>query len=232
MKRGYLPTIPEYLILFIDNSAFKLEDYEVRYPELIGERKKYRIPYLKENRSRLEKLTTKLFRMTNWTTIKEVIEEFKEGNKYFRRRRRIEKCRQLKAAYTRILHQRTKTLRLLNNKYRLADYDLTDELKEITNTNEQLIENIFKEMGGVHKNRKTDTKLINIALAYATQELVCVFSHDNPLLRTFIKSSKEFGLSENSYVLADKFYTPIKITDIELEGKKFIVDYFGKIKIL
>ena len=219
MKKKYsLPILPEDLILILDNSAFNLEDYLEIYKS--KENKNFPISYLKCCLSRLEELTKKLSYMDNWTTTEEIVEEFRRGNNFFKRKMEKSNCRQTASAYKRILNQRKKTMEILPDKNRLINNNLTEELTEIINKSQLKIEKIFNPLKDIEKNRRTDIKLINVTLAYANYEPVCLFSNDIYLIRSFIKCSQEFNLSENSYALTDRIYKPVRITNITLSKRK------------
>jgi len=213
MKKGYeLLVLPEDMAIFIDTSSFGLDNYKNVYSST--DNRKYSISYLKASTSRLEQLTAKLSQMDNWRIIKEVLEEFKEGDKFYSDMARKIKCRQIASAFKKAFKQREKTLELLRKDWRIINSD--GELIELVNRYSSAVEEFFIKIGGKTSERKTDTKIITVALAYANSQSVCVFANDMDLLRTFVDCSKKFSLADNTYILTDRFHEARKTTDMEI----------------
>ncbi len=199
MKNRYkLPILPEDKILFLDNSAFGLPRASHPYD--------YNVQEAKKELSRLIELTERLSEMDNWTTTKAVIEEFKSGNKRFERGARAKclRCAQLSAAFSRLVNQREKTLGLLDNSYKITNGNLTSDLIEKVNEFYPIVTQAFKKFEKYAK-KKTHIELISTALAFATNELVCIFSHDENLLRTYSFCARQNGIYINAYIINSEF---------------------------
>jgi len=211
MKKHYeLVVLPEEMTLLIDASSFGLDDYKGIYK---SDNRKYGISYLKADTLRLEQITEKLSQMNNWRIIKEVLEEFEEGNELYELRVRRITCRQVASAFKKAFKQREKTLELLRDTNRIVSPN--GELAELVNKYSPAVEELFVKNGGKTNERKTDAKIINLALAYSNSQSVCVFANDIDLLTTFVECSKKFGLADNAYILTDRFCKARKTTDME-----------------
>jgi len=213
MKKGYeLLVLPEEMTIFIDTSSFGLDDYDNIYA--FTENGKYSISYLKANTSRLEQLTEKLSQMNNWRIITEVLEEFKEGNKFYEDMARKIKCRQAASAFKKAFKQREKTLGLLRDDCRIIN--ASGELIELINRYSPAVEELFVKNRGEISERKTDTKIITVSLSHAKSQSVCVFANDIALLKAFVDCSKKFGFANSTYILTDRFHEARKTKDVEI----------------
>ncbi len=230
MKKRYsLPFIPTKSILFLDNSAFGLDDYQGLYQ--FPDRCNYPISYLKESASRLEILTRKLSNMDNWTTIWGVVQEFKKGNTFFYKKMKNSACNKKIKVIQRFLNQRRKTILLIDDEYRIADHCMPNEAFKQVREYEPPIENILREFEKEDKKQKTDVRLISTAIVYSQSNPACLFSQDKPMLKTFVRASKKFGAPENSFILSDKTREPIEVSKITFDEtkNKFIYDTsYGK----
>jgi len=232
MKKEYhLPQIPKEEILFLDTSAFGLDDYKSIYH--VVNNQNFSISFLKECTTKLERLTRKLSRMDNWTTIWGVVDEFRKGNNFFYKKLKQTRCRQKRVAFSRCLKQRVKTIKVIRDKYRIADSNSTKELFASVRSLEPRIDLILRGLEGDNKKRSTDVRLVAFAIEYSKQDPVCMYSQDRNLLKTFITASEKFSNPENSMILSDRTRVPIKIKNINIEDDKFLYEtWYGKLKVV
>lgn len=208
-----LPILPTDMILLLDNCCFQLDDYERRYRR--SDSNNPSLDYLKADYLRLEGITGKLSSMNNWTTTKNILKQFRTGNYFFKMMGKKAKCKQSFKIHKKIYLLRRDFLILLEQDYRLIDYNLNPELIRIKDNNKEFIRKIFEKNKRDYKGKKTDIELINFALAYAIQDPPsCIFSQDHNLLKTFIRCSKKICLSDKTFCLADKLQRPVKTKDI------------------
>ena len=207
------------MILLLGDSSFQLNDYLHRYNNTTHCKKS--VSYLEADLSRLEELTQKLSEINNWVTTKEVVEKFADGTIFF-------KSELFKKGYPRQkinitkkhIKQRDKTLELLSNDYHEINSYSNKKLKDTISKNQKTVEEVYERIGKNPRNKEKNIELVNIGLAYATQEQVCVFSNNVSILKTFINLIKEFdssedyfNLSENSFILGNRYNTPTKATN-------------------
>ncbi|MDD5191617.1 MAG: hypothetical protein PHH54_02155 [Candidatus Nanoarchaeia archaeon] len=204
IKSG-LPFLPNEGIIFLDNCAFNRDDYIFTNIE-----RKYHSPaYLKKEIVRLTSLKTQLSVMDNWCTIKEVIEEFIDGNRTFNYKIKSSNCIQREKALKNLLEQRKETLQILNQEHVIADNSIVNELEDIIKEITPQIEQKFNMREGKTNKKRTDIKLISLALAYARQDYSFIFSQDQALLKTFSDCARDLYLYPKTYVISDRFKTPI-----------------------
>jgi len=115
-----IPDLPKDGIIFLDSCAFGKDNPAPRDTK----KEKYSINYIKKETARLEALTTQLSSMDNWCIIKEVLEEFKDGNLTFNYRIESSRVTQEKKAFERLLRQRKETLRLLEQEHVIEYFSL------------------------------------------------------------------------------------------------------------
>jgi len=211
-----LPFFPKKGIIFLDNCAFDKDDYILRNIK----KKEYSLRYLKEDTARLESLTTQLSVMNNWYIIREVLEEFIDGNSTFKYKIRYLKSIQVRKAFEKLLKQREKTLILLDQKHVIANNSLVIKLEDIINEINPQVEERFNIRKGKTNKKKTDIKLISLALAYARQDYSFIFSQDQILLRTFSDCARNLGLYNKTYIISDRFRNPIPTRDCDSEFRR------------
>jgi len=200
-----LPTLPKKGIIFLDNCIFSQEHDDPR-----GNKKRhYTVKNLKQGIIRLDYLKENLSILDNWCTIQEVLEEFKEGQVSLRYEIRVSRSNQTKKLLEKILIKREGLFELLNQRHRIANNNLVHKLSDIINKITPRIERTFMEKEGKTNKKKTDIKLISLALAYAKQDSSYLFSQDKPLLKTFADCADKLYLSDNTYFISYEFKTPI-----------------------
>ena len=201
MIKYQLPNLSVPIIIFMDTSAFNLNDFRNQYKNPYEENSN---KYLRKNKARLELLSDVLSRTDNWTIISEVLKEFKKGKENTKLKSETTKCTQIAKAFKSLYKQRIKTLALINDEYKIADLNLTDELIEIIKKTSPIVEKRFRNNKGEQGEWKTDTKLITFALAYAYHDKTGIFSYDRGLLRTFADCSIRLGLEKRTYIFNQK----------------------------
>jgi len=207
MEKYKLPIFPTKGIIFLDTSIFGLDDYKKQYS--ISNHPHFIIKYIKAESSRLLNLKNSLLNFDNWSIIKEVQEEFIDGNKFFKYKIKYIKDRNTKSALTRLLKQREKILKLISQEHVIADNSLVPELEEIINQITPKVEKVFNSRNGKTNEKKTDIKLISLALAYARQDYSTIFSQDKILLKTFADCSRDLYLCPKTNIMSDRFETKI-----------------------
>lgn len=204
MKYKYkIPIFPEKGIIFLDTSSFGIDDYDG-----VFKNESYSsITRLKIETSRLIKFKEILLQKNNWIIIKEVLNEFLDGNSGLEKEARNTRINQRKSAFKRLIRQRKNILKLF------IDHQIISvpgfSIENIIGANFNYIEKIFTQKGGTTNKEKTDIKLIATALNHAKMDFSYIFSQDQDLLRTYATCSKKFFLLDKTYVMSDRFRKPI-----------------------
>jgi len=228
MKKGYaLPIFPTNGIIFLDTSAFGLDDYKLQYTS--QKNRFYSISYLKKNTSRLLNLKDLLLNSDNWLIIKEVKEEFINGNEFFKEIMKKIRDRNTKSAIKNLLRQRKKILELISQEYVIADNNLVPELKDRIDRIYPKVEKTFNRYKGKTNEKKTDIKLISLALAYAWSDYSAIFSQDQALLKTFADCAREQYLFKKSFIISDRFKTKIPTQAYNQEFKRIKLEKIANI---
>jgi hypothetical protein len=199
------PILPKKGIIFLDNCIFSINYENSRSKERGGER----IRKLKQSITRLGILEENLRNSDNWCAIQEVLEEFKQWSSHLDYSIRLSKSKKIKRLLEKASIKKWDISKLLNQRDRIANNNnLINRLGSAIHEIALIVEKRFIGRDGKTNFKKTDIKLISLALAYAEQDFSYLFSEDKPLLKTFEDCANKLLLS-NAYVISYEFKTPI-----------------------
>ena len=197
--------LPRDDVLFLDSGAFS--PLPLNRPDRKLGRNLFTVDSLLEEAARLSVLTSRLRNMDNWLVISEVIEEFWNSITGAERLRKSLKVRQeIQVALGRLVYQREQTFNnILRDDHRNASLNLTDELEQKIHFLMPAVEKRFRKNKGEINERNTDCKLIATSLVYAEDAPVYLFSHDDPLLKTFRDFSRDPKLPiQKTYIVDER----------------------------
>ncbi len=196
-------------VVFIDTCAFDLRTDEKRARGTL--RDLLDVGDLKDGAIRLRFLKKKLSGMENWTTIEEVIREFRQrDDRYANLQKTIQeayrKFNPLISAIGELLDAREKIYILLKEEHRNATINLdAEQIKKRDSLLIPKINRVFKRNRGKTNEMNTDCKLIATALIYAEDLPVYMFSNDKPILRTFTYCAVKMQLNiKGTFILDEK----------------------------
>lgn len=193
--KDYFPFFPDKGIIFLDTCAFTITAQERNFLKRVsGQPERYFEESIGRESVRFSRLTEKLSQISNWLTIKEVLEEIKDGLEDLKKLRQRVRSNRLLTVLTEAIPQREKTLRLLEQQVdEEINYNLLSQ-----------VEIIFQRARGKINERNTDCKLISAAFAYAEREPTYMFSEDGYVLKAYSIGSVELGLPLKGTFILDK----------------------------
>jgi len=199
------PALPENGMIFLDNCIFDPNDKGPRD----NKKRTYSPKDLKQRIIRLNILEESLRDKENWCTMQEVLEEFIDGRRVLDYEIEISESRQVEKLLRKIKVKKEDIFELLNQDYRIANNNLVHELNDEIKRISPHVEEIFKTRAGKTNVKKTDTKLISLALAYAKIDDSYLFSQDKTLIKTFKDASNRLCLFDRTYLISYDFKKPL-----------------------